>query len=64
MKPKHTISDDITSTPLKKKKGNQEQEGMDSTTPDPTLPDTEITYTKKHTIGDPIEKKPHQRKSS
>jgi hypothetical protein len=59
MKAKHIISDDITSTPFKKKKTekDKEQDDMDSTTPDPTQPDTEITYTRKHTVGDPVKKK-------
>jgi hypothetical protein len=60
MKSKHQINSDITSTPVKKKndKGTElnEQDKIDSTTPDPTQPDTEITYNKKHIIGDPIKK--------
>ncbi|MES2762614.1 MAG: hypothetical protein V4677_10415 [Bacteroidota bacterium] len=66
MKPKGHISADITSTLFKKKKGkndkNEEQEDLDSTTDDPTQPDTEITYTKKHSIGDPVKKKQDQTK--
>ena len=59
MKPKLNITDHITSTPLKKTKKEErhEQEDMDSTTPDPTQPNTEITYTKKHEIGEPVKKK-------
>ena len=54
MKAKGHINSEITSTPFKKKRvendEDKEQEDMDSTTDDPTQPDTEITYTKKHSI--------------
>jgi hypothetical protein len=66
MKSKGPIKSDITSTPFKKKKDEtavpNEHDRIDSTTPDPTQPDTEITYNKKHEIGDPIKKNkaPHK----